>query len=199
MSTSRQEIQDLNRDELVDLVLEMQREIERIDNMVLGLYEGQIPTIRKELEDTKESINDVRETAETAQARARISAAEATKKQPTKLARTKSLIRNRLVKDTFCKGNEELAALSTSQVSEMAEPEMFVDNRTILDAMDELSQEFGCFAVERGDPGPHGDDTLIKSNGGKMEAGLLRTVADTLTDERVNESLIMKAEEKGGR
>lgn len=198
MSVDAGEIEEMDRKELEEHVIELQRELDRLDNMVVGLYEGQLPGVRDRLDAMEEQQEELKSIAETALSVARTEADDMTT-PGSKKDIAKRLSRNEVVVQAVVRGTSIHGSVTTPKVSDMAKPDHRLENRSILDAWDEIENEWDCFEVEKGSPGPHGDSSRLKAKSDEVPNEIIRAVANDLTDEEVSEALIMKADSTGGR
>lgn len=116
----------------------------------------------------------------------------------TKKDHARTLSRNEVVVQAAVKGSSTHGSVTTTQVEDMAKPDVRLESRTILDAWDDLTDNWACFEIEEGTPGPHGDASRLKAESDGITTSLLRAVKNDLTDEEVNEALIMKIKSNGG-
>lgn len=135
----------------------------------------------------------VEEAVAVAQTRAVSSGTGGTKKE-----HAATLSRNEVVVQAVVKGNSDRGSVTTTKVEDMAKPDVRLDSRTILDAWDDLQETWSCFNVQSGTPGPHGDASRLTVEAEDIPTPLLRAVKNNLTDETVNEALIMKIKSNGG-
>jgi hypothetical protein len=189
-------VDDMDREELRELVKELEAEIERLNNNVIGLYEGQLPSVKDRLDDLEEQLSDVEMLAQNAigiaQTEAKTSEAGSTKK-----GKAVRQIRQRLVKGA-ASGQTMKDAVSTSSVKEMGRPDIEYSSRTIHDAMQSLEDNWDAFTYDAGTPGPNGDESRLKCDGELLDPSLVRGVEEALNCSGLNETLIMSESDEGG-
>lgn len=155
------------------------------DDMDAGLWDA-----AESIQRIPDGIEEMGELAQSAMAVAKTEAK--VEETPTKKEIAKSLTRDEVVVNAAVMAKARgIGAVTCDDVKKMAKPDVRLEHRTILDAWEELKDEWDCFSVVDGEK----KKLAVKRE--NLDDVLVRAVLNDLSDPEVTEALNSYLNKKG--